>query len=141
VRAVVVLATFVLGAAGSVAAQPHEHAEKPTLRAIMQELQTEYLKMANALLIEDFATLQEAARAVEGHPMPAEIVTAIENKLGRDFAGFESIDQQGHKAAADLASRAAAKDAVGSAQAFGRLTETCVGCHKQYRMVLKPLSD
>jgi cytochrome c556 len=135
------LITAAACAAGSVAAQEQTHAEKPTLRVIMQELQVEFLKMTNALVIDDFATLAEAAKAVQGHPMPDEIVAAIKQKLGRNFAGFEKTDQQGHQAAGDLARRAAAKDAAGSAKAFGRLTESCVSCHKQYRAVLKPLSD
>ena len=112
-----------------------------TLRAIMQELGTEYLRLTNALLIDDFKGLEESAKAIEGHPLPEEVVSAIKNKLGRNFSGFERVDEQSHKAAADLAKRAAAKDITGSAKAFGRLSEACVSCHKQFRATLRSLSD
>jgi Cytochrome C' len=121
--------------------QPAKGAHKITLRAIMQELGIEYLRLTNALLIDDFKGLEESARAIEGHPLPEEVVSAIKNKLGRNFRGFERVDEESHKAAADLAKRAAAKDITGSAKAFGRLSEACVSCHKQFRATLRSLSD
>ncbi len=112
-----------------------------TLRAIMQELGAEYLRLTNALLMEDFKDLEASAKAIGGHPLPNEIAAAIKSKLGRSFSAFETIDNQSHQAAADLARRAAAKDISGSARAFGRLAESCVSCHKQFRSTLRPLSD
>ena len=44
-------------------------------------------------------------------------------------------------AATDLAKRAAEKDIVGSAKAFGRLAGSCVSCHKEFRPALRPLSN
>lgn len=120
-------------------AQKEEH--KLTLRAIMQELGAEHLRLTNALLIDDFKTVEESAKAIQGHPLPTEIVTAIKSRLGRDFRAFERIDEQSHQAAANLAKRAAAKDLTGSAKAFGGLTEGCLSCHKQFRAALRPLSD
>jgi hypothetical protein len=121
--------------------QPAKGAHKITLRAIMQELGIEYLRLTNALLIDDFKGLEESAKAIEGHPLPEEVVSAIKNKLGRNFSSFERVDEQSHKAAADLAKRAAAKDITGYAKAFGRLSEACVSCHKQFRATLRNLSD
>jgi hypothetical protein len=120
-------------------AQKEEH--KLTLRAIMQELGAEHLRLTNALLLDDLKTAEESAKAIQGHPLPAEIVAAIKSKLGKDFRAFERIDEQSHQAAASLAKRAAAKDLTGSAKAFGGLTEGCVSCHKQFRASLRPLSD
>jgi cytochrome c556 len=120
-------------------AQKEEH--KLTLRAIMQELGLEHLRLTNALLIDDLKTVEESAKAIEGHPLPTEIVVAIKGKLGRDFEAFERIDEQSHQAAAILAQQALAKDLTGSARAFGTLTEGCVSCHKQFRASLRPLSD
>lgn len=114
---------------------------KLTLRAIMSELGTEYLRLTNALLIDDFKGLEESAKAIEGHPLPDEIVAAIKNRLGKSFHGFERIDEQSHQAAANLAARAAAKDIIGAAKAFGSLAESCVSCHKRFRATLRPLSD
>jgi cytochrome c556 len=68
-------------------------------------------------------------------------VAAIKKKLGRKFHGFERVDEQSHEAAADLAKRAAARDIAGAAKTFGRLAESCVTCHKQFRATLRPLSD
>ncbi len=84
----------------------------------------------------------QAAGAVIGPlPLPDDIVTAIKAKLGNNFRGFERVDEQSHRAAADLAKRATAKDIAGSAMAFGRLTDACVTCHKQFRATLRSLSD
>lgn len=119
--------------------QREEH--KLTLRAIMSELGAEYLRLTNALLIEDFKGLDDSARAIQGHPLPDEVVAAIKKKLGRSFHGFERVDEQSHEAAADLVKRAAARDIAGAAKTFGRLAESCVSCHKQFRATLRPLSD
>lgn len=132
------LALLSTGAARAQAAS-HEHAV--TLRAIMGELGAEYLRLTNALMTEDFKELEASAKAIAGHPLPDEIVTAIKSKLGRSFPAFETIDNKSHQAATDLARRAVAKDITGSARAFGRLAESCVSCHKQFRSTLRPLSD
>ena len=124
-------------------AQPQATKEehKLTLRAIMQELGAEYLRLANALLIDDFKGLEESAKAIQTHPLPDEIVVAIKNKLGRNFRAFERADEQSHQRAADLVRRAAAKDISGAAKAFGGIADGCVSCHKQFRAPLRSLSD
>ena len=122
-------------------AQAHKEEHKLTLRVIMQELGAEHLRLTNALLIDDLKSVEESAKAIQGHPLPSEIVAAIKSELGRDFRAFERIDEQSHQAAASLAKRAAAKDLTGSAIAFGQLTQGCVSCHRQFRASLRPLSD
>jgi cytochrome c556 len=119
-----------------------------TLRAIMRELGEEYVRLSKALLSDDFGGLDESARAIQHHPLPAELVTAIKKKLKPSpdpwkwgFDAFERIDEQTHRAAADLATRAAAKDLSGSARAYARLALGCVACHKRFRAALRPLSD
>jgi hypothetical protein len=72
-------------------AQKEEH--KLTLRAIMQELGTEHLRLTNALLLDDLETAEGSAKAIQGHPLPAEILTAIKSKLGKDFRAFERMDE------------------------------------------------
>lgn len=120
-------------------AQKEEH--KLTLRAIMQELGAEHLRLTNALLIDDLKSVEESAKAIQGHPLPDEIVAAIKSTLGREFQAFERIDERSHQAAVGLAKRAEAKDLTGSAIAFGALTQGCVSCHRQFRAALRPLSD
>lgn len=122
-------------------AQAPKEEHKATLRAIMNDLRGEFLQLTNALLTDDFAGIERSAKAIEGHPLPDEIVTAIKNRLGKNFHAFEAVDERSHRAAADLAARAAAKDLRGSAKAFGRLADGCVSCHKQFRAALRPLSD
>jgi cytochrome c556 len=119
----------------------HRHEHKPTLRAVMQELGAEYVRLGNALMVEDFKVLEESAKAVESHPLPAELVAAIKSKLGRSFRAFERTDDRSHHAAADLARRAAASDVTGAARAFAAMTQACVSCHKQFRATLRSLSD
>lgn len=138
------LRTLLFGAALMSASIGWAHAQeenKLTLRAIMQELGAEHLRLTNALLMEDFKIAEETAKAIEGHPLPSGIVVDIKSKLGRSFLAFERVDEQSHQAAADLTKRAVAKDPIGAAKAFGRLTEGCVSCHKQFRASLRPLSD
>lgn len=125
----------------SALAQARNHEHKPTLRAIMQELGAEYLRLANALITEDFKEAEQSAKAIQGHPLPDEIAAAIKNKLGRKFAAFERADESSHRSAAELAKRAAAKDASGSGRAFAGVTNGCISCHRQFRTTLKPLSD
>jgi len=122
-------------------AQATKEEHKLTLRAIMQELGAEYLRLTNALLIDDFNGLKESAKAIQTHPLPDKIVVAIKNKLGRNFGAFERADEQSHQRAADLVKRAAAKDISGSAKAFGGIADGCVSCHRQFRALLRSLSD
>jgi cytochrome c556 len=122
-------------------AQDRKNQPTMTLRTIMQELGAQYLRLTNALLIDDFRDLEQSANAIRDHPLPDEIAATIKAKLGKKFRDFERVDEQGHQAAADLSKRAAAKDISGSAKAFGRLGESCVSCHKQFRATLRPLSD
>ncbi len=114
---------------------------KMTLRSVMQELGVEFLRLTNSLLLDDFDGVEASAKAVEGHPLPAEIVAGIKGKLGDQFHAFEAVDEQSHQAAAELANRAVAHDPVGSAKAFGRLAEGGVACHQHFRATLRPLSD
>ena len=127
--------------AGHVLAQGGNNEHKITLRIVMQELQAEFLRLANAMSMEDFDTLAKSAEAIRNHQMSDELVAGIKNKLGRSFHEFERLDELSHKAAGDLAERAAAKDIIGSVKAFGRMSEACASCHKQYRSTLRPLSD
>jgi hypothetical protein len=82
--------------------------------------------------------------AGEGHSASSascRIAAAIKSKLGTSFLAFERIDEQSHRAAGRLATRAMAKDVSRVAKAFGRLAESCVSCHKQFRATLRNLSD
>jgi cytochrome c556 len=73
--------------------------------------------------------------------LPEPIVVAIKNRLGKRFGAFEHADELSHRSAADLIKRAAAKDMTGAARAFANVTNGCVSCHRQFRTVLRPLSD
>jgi len=138
----IVLGVAVLSTTPTLAqAQAPKQEHKLTLRVIMQELGTEYLRLTNALLVDDFKGLEESAKAIQTHPLPDEIVVAIKKKLGRNFRAFERADEQSHQRAADLVKRAAAKDISGSAKAFGGIVDGCVSCHKQFRAPLRSLSD
>jgi len=121
--------------------QSSKDEHKPTLRAIMQDLGAEYLRLANALMMEDFKDIEVSAKAIQGHPLPDAIVVAIKQRLGRKFGAFEQADELSHRSAAELIKRAAVKDAVGAGRAFAGITNGCLSCHKQFRTTLKTLSD
>lgn len=127
--------------ATSAQAQSSKDEHKLTLRAIMQELGAEYLRLANAIVMDDFAGIEQSARAIQSHPLPDAIVLAIKNRLGGKFAAFEHADEASHQSAADLIKSAAAKDSIGGARAFAGITNGCVSCHQQFRTTLRPLSD
>jgi hypothetical protein len=65
-------------------AQREEH--KLTLRAIMQELGAEHLRLTSALLIDDLKSVEESAKIIQGHPLPTEIVAAIKRSSAEIFA-------------------------------------------------------
>ena len=130
-----------LVAATSASAQAPAHDEQMTLRVIMQELAVEYVRAANALMTDDYQTLEEVGRAIEHHPLPDPIVAAIKRTLGKGFSAFEKVDERSHAAAVALARQAAAKNSAGAAKAFADLSTACVSCHTQFRAKLKPLSD
>ena len=139
---VILLGAAILSTSPSLAqAQATKEEHKLTLRAVMQELGAEYLRLTRALLIDDFKGLEESAKAIQTHPLPDQIVVAIKNKLGRHFRAFERADEQSHQQAAELVKRAAAKDISGAAMAFGGIANGCVSCHKQFRAPLSSLSD
>src|SRR3954452_22063046 len=58
-------------------AQGQQSRPEMTLRTIMQELGTEFLRLTNSLLIDDFNGVEDAAKVIQGHPLPDEIVAAI----------------------------------------------------------------
>lgn len=118
-----------------------ESQNRVTLRGIMRELGIEYLRLSNALMVEDFKSLDSSAKAIRVHPFPADIVDSIRRNLTSGFREFERTDEQTHEAATELSSRAAAKDILGSAKAFEQLTNGCVSCHHQFRASLRSLSD
>ena len=119
----ILLGVAILSANPSLAqAQATKAEHKLTLRAIMQELGAEYLRLTNALLIDDFKGLEESAKAIQTHPLPDEIVVAIKKRLGRNFRAFERADEQSHQRAADLVKRAAARD-ISGAKAFGGIVD------------------
>lgn len=89
---------LVLGACVILSSPAFAQGPKITLRTIMQELGAEFLQLSNSLMIDDFNGMDEAAKAIQGHPLPGWIATAIKNKLGKDFSSFESVDEQSHQA-------------------------------------------
>jgi hypothetical protein len=97
-----------------------------TLRVIMQELGAEYMRLASALLMDDFKSLEESAKAIQSHPLPDDIAAAVKKKLGKNFHAFERIDGQTHQRAGEVVKRAVARDISGAARAFGALTGAAV---------------
>src|SRR5665811_1562457 len=119
----IVLGVAVLSTTPTLAqAQAPKEEHRLTLRVIMQELGAEYLRLTNALLVDDFKGLKESANAIQTHPLPDEIVVAIKKRLGGNFRSFERADEQSHQRAADLVKRAAAKD-ISGAKAFGGIVD------------------
>lgn len=109
------------------------------LHDVMEELLGNYLRVANALMHEDFAELEKSGSAIHHHPMPQKSIAGIKSKLGKRFAAFQAADAQVHNGAADLVKRAAAKDIVGATRAFSNVTAGCISCHRQFRPALKGL--
>lgn len=110
-------------------------AASPTLLAIMQQLQHDMTRAQQALWVEHFDGLAEAAGAVADHPpVSPEERARIQGVLGPDFPAFAQGDRRVHEAAVELREAAAARDTAAVLEALAAVQEGCVSCHAAFRV-------
>lgn len=111
-----------------------DEAAAPSLRAIMEELGANMLRVTDAISREDWAAVEKVAPHIAHHPHPAPSeMKQIFSYLGKDVAKFKGYDQQAHEAAQQLAVAAANKDGAAVISAFATVQTSCLGCHQQFR--------
>ena len=136
------LNTFMAAALSLLLLAPVVAADEPpaaplSLRAIMQELGANMLRVTDAISREDWAAIEKIALHIAHHPHPAPSeMKQIFSYLGKDVATFKSFDQQSHEAAQQLAAAAAKKDGAAVISAFAAVQTGCLGCHQQFRAEL-----
>lgn len=104
------------------------------LRGIMQELGRNVQDITGAIAQDDWARVKEIAPRVATHPQPsaAEKVRIL-GYLGADAGRFRGYDEQTHAAAQAMEEAAARGDGKAVIQSFGRVLESCLGCHQEFR--------
>jgi cytochrome c556 len=141
VVALLLLASAACGPTPEPEAGPGEVAEaevpspaNPTLKEIMQALETDMAGVAHGIWIEDMEAVRAAAARVADHPrVTPEQMATIQATLGADFATFAGMDQAVHGASVAL------RDAAGQApiseltSGYQRIQQGCVACHAAFR--------
>lgn len=111
---------------------------------IMRGLGADMADAADGLWVDDAGKTAAAARRIAGHAqVPAEERAVIQRELGSDFAAFVTYDQQVHRAALELAERAAGEASASALlEPLVRIQEGCTGCHDAFRSrVQGPLTE
>lgn len=128
-----------IAALAACVAEPARRAEPPALalRAIMRDMGREAGAIAEGLLREDYALVEQAAGRIAAHPQPpVEERGRIITWLGPRAARFRGYDQEANTHAGTLAAAARARDARAALEAFHRMQGACMGCHTDFRQAL-----
>jgi cytochrome c556 len=120
--------------AGAVAAEVGAQSGTASLKAIMQGLQASMATLHQALWLEEFRVVADAAREVAEHPqVPGEERLRIQSALGDDFAAFAAADRRVHDTSLQLRDAALQRDTAAVLSALADVHEGCVVCHTRFR--------
>ena len=101
---------------------------EPGTKSQMQRHGAQAMNLVRSVVLLDHRTTALLARQIADDEA---VARAVEPR-GRDPELYQAFQQQLRAAARDLADDAAAGDDLGVADAFSRLTKTCVLCHHNY---------
>lgn len=109
-------------------------AEPLALRKIMSELGRNMQLIAGGLAREDYAGVENAARAIADHPQPPLLEkTRIIGFVGTNMGKYKAYDGKTHDAAVALAAAAKSKAGQEAINAFQSLQTGCHDCHSEFR--------
>lgn len=109
-------------------------AEPLALRKIMSELGRNTQLIAGGLAREDYAVVENAARAIADHPQPPLLEkTRIIGFVGTSMVKYKAYDGKTHDAAMVLAAAAKSKAGQEAINAFQSLQTGCYDCHSEFR--------
>ncbi len=108
--------------------------DKVTLKSVMQGLLKSHLEVTEAIVLQDFETIQVAAHNIAHHPKPGMgTKMKLVANLGTEMAKFKSYDDVVHNAAVDLEKSAKDKNMDLVLQNYGKILQGCQACHGQYK--------
>lgn len=116
-------------------------AEEPAeMLDLMRELGQRMDRISDGIWREDYAAIAEAARYIANHPKPPmKQRKKIIGALGTDAPDFRAGDKRVHETALAVVEAAQEKRMAEVAAHFGRLTQSCVDCHANFRDRLRPV--
>ena len=104
------------------------------LKSIMQGLRDNAVLVMDAILVDDFNAVAEAAQQIAEHPqIPPEQVALVAAELGSEMAAFKQFDTVVHDLSVTMREAAQDTDRVGVHRAFDDMIAGCLGCHTAYR--------
>lgn len=105
-----------------------------SLKTIMQGLRNETVSIMDAMLVDDFNAVAEAAERISSHPrIPPDQVALVAAELGAEMAAFKQFDTLVHDVSVTLREAADDADRVRMQKAFENMIAGCLGCHAAYR--------
>lgn len=104
------------------------------LKTIMQGLRNDTVLIMDAMLVDNFATVVEAAARISDHPqIPPDQVSLVAAELGPEMAAFKQFDALVHDLSVSLREAAEEGDRAGAQRKFQQMIAGCLGCHAAYR--------
>mgnify|MGYP001817257445 CR=1 FL=1 len=105
-----------------------------SLKTIMQGLRNDTVVIMDAILVDDFTAVAEAALRISDHPqIPPEQVSLVAAELGTEMAAFKQFDTLVHDLSVSLREGAEEGDRVRVQRTFQDIIAGCLGCHSAYR--------
>jgi hypothetical protein len=105
-----------------------------SLKTIMQGLRDDTVLILDAILVDDFTSVAEAAVRISDHPrIPPEQIALVAAELGSEMNAFKQFDTAVHDLSVSLREAAEEDDPVRVRRAFQDMISGCLGCHAAYR--------
>lgn len=105
-----------------------------SLKTIMQGLRDDTVLIMDAILIDDFPAIGDAAARISDHPrIPPEQVSLVAAELGSEMTAFKQFDSVVHDFSVSLREAAEKGDRARVQETFTDMMSGCFGCHSAYR--------
>jgi len=105
-----------------------------SLKTIMQGLRNDTLLIMDAMLVDDFTAVAEAAVRISDHPrIPPEQVALVAAELDLEMAAFKQFDTLVHDLSVALREAAENGERFRMQKTFQEMIAGCLGCHLAYR--------
>lgn len=109
-------------------------AAEPSLREIMQHLNSSLGVILEGMLLEDYEQIAEGAEGIAHHAhIVAPQVERIAEELGAEMAVFSQFDEQVHDLSVSIAELASERDRGAIQLDYHHLVDGCLGCHALFR--------
>jgi hypothetical protein len=105
-----------------------------SLKTIMQGLRNDTVLIMDAMLVDDFTAVAEAAVRISDHPsIPPEQVALVAAELDSEMAAFKQFDTLVHDLSVALREAVEDGDRLRVQKTFQDMIAGCLGCHLAYR--------